>query len=84
MMQTIEAVIDEKGKIHFLESVKLESATRVLVTILPASNKSEQSSKAAGLDGLGEVLDDDLESASREIGQNFKNAIERSAAKLEY
>lgn len=83
MMQTVEAVIDEKGKIHFLESIKLENAHRVLVTILPVSNKSDKSSAAGELDGLGEILDDDLESASREIAETFKNALNRSAQELE-
>jgi hypothetical protein len=83
MMQTIEAVIDEKGKIHFLEFVKLETARRVLVTILPASNKSDKPSATGELAGLGEILDDDLESASCEIAAKFKNALNRSAQDVE-
>lgn len=82
-MQTIEAVIDEKGKIHFLESVKLETVRRVLVTILPTSNKGGESSSAGELAGLGEILDDDLEGASREIAAKFKNALNHSAQELE-
>lgn len=83
MMQTVEAIIDEKGKIHFLESVKLETAPRrVLVTILPVENQSNKIS-STGLDNLGEILDDDLESASREIAQKFNNALNESANKLE-
>lgn len=83
MMQTIEAVIDEKGKVHFLESVRLKAAQRVLVTILPASNEFEKSTSNGGLGGLGEILDDDLETASREIAEKFRNALERSARELE-
>jgi hypothetical protein len=83
MMQTIEAVIDEKGKIHLLEPVKLETAHRALVTILPSSNKFEKQSSAGELAGLGEILDDDLESASREIAAKFKNALNSSAQELE-
>ena len=83
MMQTVEAVIDENGKIHFLESVKLETAHRVLVTILPVSNKSDKSSAIGELAGLGEILDDDLEGASREIAAKFKNALNRPAQELE-
>lgn len=82
MMQTIEAIIDENGKIHFLENVKLEPARRVLVTILKPTNENE-SSLNGGLDDLGEILDDDLEAASHEIAESFKNALEHSARELE-
>ena len=34
MSQTIEAVIDEDGKVRLLESITLEKARRALVTIL--------------------------------------------------
>ncbi len=34
MLQTIEAVIDSAGKIHFLEQIKFKNAKRALVTIL--------------------------------------------------
>jgi hypothetical protein len=43
MIQTVEAVIDEKGRVRLLESVNLPAARRALVTILeePATNISE-------------------------------------------
>jgi hypothetical protein len=44
MIQTVEAVIDEDGKVHLLESVRLPEARRALVTILedePATELSE-------------------------------------------
>lgn len=43
MIQTIEAVIDEKGQVRLLESINLPTARRALVTILeePAANISE-------------------------------------------
>jgi len=34
MLQTIEAVIDEKGMLRFLEPVKLPKLRRVIITIL--------------------------------------------------
>ena len=34
MIQTIEAVIDEQGKVQLLQNVKLSQARRALVTIL--------------------------------------------------
>ena len=44
MIQTIEAVIDEDGKVRLLESISLPEARRALVTILeeePATEVSE-------------------------------------------
>jgi hypothetical protein len=34
MIQTIEAIIDEQGKVQLLQSVRLSQARRALVTIL--------------------------------------------------
>ena len=34
MIKTVEAVIDDKGHVHLLESVEIESARRALVLIL--------------------------------------------------
>ena len=34
MLRTVEAVIDEHGKVHLLEDVQLTEARRALVTIL--------------------------------------------------
>lgn len=61
MRQTIEAVIDERGQVHFLETIKFETTRRVLVTILPVSIKSDKSSSVDELAGLGDILDDNLE-----------------------
>jgi hypothetical protein len=44
MIQTVEAVIDEKGRVQLLENVRLPEARRALVTILeeePAAGVSE-------------------------------------------
>ena len=44
MIQTVEAMVDENGKVHLLESVNLPEARRALVTILdeePANEVSE-------------------------------------------
>jgi hypothetical protein len=44
MIQTVEAVIDEDGRVHLLEDVRLPEARRALVTILeeePATGASE-------------------------------------------
>lgn len=44
MIQTVEAVIDEKGNVKLLEQVRLGAARRALVTILdeePSARASE-------------------------------------------
>jgi hypothetical protein len=44
MIQTVEAVIDEDGRVRLLESVRLPEARRALVTILeevPAADTAE-------------------------------------------
>jgi hypothetical protein len=82
MMQTIEAIIDEKGKVHWLESVNLKNIHRVFITILPNETNKPQENKI-DVTNLGEILVDDLEISSREISQSFLNAIKNSAEELE-
>ena len=81
MMQTVEAVVDETGRIHLLEAVELKTVRRAFVTLLPDSAQTD-SSVNGSLQNLGEILDDDLESASREIAETFRNALEKSAKEL--
>ena len=81
MLQTVEAVVDEKGRVHLLEAVDLTNVRRAFVTLLPVSAQTDASSTGS-LHGLGEVLDDDLESASREIAATFSRALEKSTREL--
>lgn len=81
MMQTIEAVIDENGKVHLLESIKLEAPHRVFITILP--NSQNENNDSVDITNLGEILDDDFDSARKEISQSFFKSIEDSAQQLE-
>lgn len=69
MMQTVEAIIDEKGKVHLLESVDLKNVHRVFITILPNENPTQENK--TDITNLGEILCDDLEIASQEISQSF-------------
>jgi hypothetical protein len=41
MIQTVEAVIDENGKVQLLEPVRLQEARRALVTILEEEPTTE-------------------------------------------
>lgn len=76
MMQTIEAVIDEKGRVHLLENVELKNVRRAFVTLLPVTVQNDAPSS---LRGLGEILDEDLAKASSEIAETFSKALEKSA-----
>ena len=46
MIQTVEAVIDENGKVQLLESVRLPEARRALVTIQEEEPTAEVSETA--------------------------------------
>jgi hypothetical protein len=81
MMQTIEAVIDEKGRVHLLEDFDLKKVQRVLITILP--NQSNEAKNPVDITKLGEILDDDLDSARQAISQSFLQSIENTAKELE-
>lgn len=81
MMQTVEAVVDEKGRIHLLETVELKTVRRAFVTLLPIAENTDASANS-GLQNLGEILDEDLETASREIAETFKNSLEKSSLEL--
>jgi len=80
MMQTIEAVIDEKGKVHLLEPVNLETPHRVFITILPNQPKDEN---PVDITKLGEILDNDFDTARQQITQSFFKSIEKTAHELE-
>lgn len=76
MLQTIEAVIDKQGRISLKEKVNLEKTRRVLVTILDDEISIENES----LVGSIEIIDDDLESGSREIANLFHESLENNSS----
>ena len=56
MLKTVEAVLEEDGRLRLLESVELGHARRVLVTFLDEQSESENASDTALLSeaALGE------------------------------
>lgn len=80
MSQTLEAVVTEKGHIRLIEPIDLKGTRRALVTLLP--NEPVDETLAGSLSGLGEILDKDLESASKEISASILNALDHSSDKL--
>ena len=86
MLQTIEAIIDKQGRVQLLETVALEQSHRALVTILKGNSSDDGESKLSeneSIVGSIEIIDEDLESASREIAAMFNDAIAKSARELE-
>ncbi len=79
MLQTIEAVIDAQGRVRLLENVTLGKSKKALVTIL---DEDETESAETSIVGSIELLDEDLESGSREISEMFNRSIENSGKKL--
>lgn len=51
-MQTLEAIVDETGKISLLEVMRLEKSHRALVTILDEEPKTAATSKKENLRGV--------------------------------
>jgi len=78
MIQTVEAVIDLQGRITLKEKIKPGKIRRVLVTILDDEIVTENKSMVGSI----EIIDDDLESGSREIADLFKRSLDRTEAEL--
>jgi hypothetical protein len=79
MLQTIEAVINTQGHIQLSEKVKFNKKQRVLVTIL--EDEKKQSIKSSMVGSI-EIIDEDLESGSRQISEMFNNSLAISAEEL--
>ena len=78
MIQTVEAVIDKQGRVSLKEKIKTGKVRRALLTILD----EEIVTNGESMVGSVEIIDDDLESGSREIANLFNKSLERTEAKL--
>lgn len=78
MIQTIEAVIDLQGRVSLKEKIKLGKVRRALLTILD----DEIITSSESMVGSIEIIDDDLESGSREIAKLFNQSLDRTEAEL--
>lgn len=79
MSQTIDAIIDTQGQIRLFEKVKLDKKHRAKVIIL---DDDEVSGSEFTTVGSMELVDEDLETASREISDSFNESLEKSAEEL--
>lgn len=80
MMQTLEAILDESGHIHFSEPVKISGMRRVFVTLLDASDESgtaasghpNKISARGAMKGLLSSVDEFIANKSAEIALEEK------------
>ena len=79
MLQTVEAMIDTQGRVRLLEVVKISKKRRALVTIL---DEEETPTIEKSVVGSMELLDEDLESGSRQIAEIFNQSLKKSAEHL--
>lgn len=78
MIQTVEAVIDKQGRVSVKEKIKVGKVRRALLTILDDEIVENNESMV----GSVKIIDDDLESGSREIANLFNQSLNRTEAEL--
>jgi len=78
MIQTFEAVIDKQGRVSVKEKIKPGKVRRALLTILDDEIVDNNESMVGSI----EIIDDDLESGSREIANLFNESLDRTEAQL--
>lgn len=82
MSQTVEATIDSVGHVVLNKKIRLKGTHKARVTILDAVEQPKNGDPEWSLFGSVEILDDDLESASREISDLLNQSIERSGKEV--
>ena len=82
MPQVIDATIDSVGHVILREKVRLNGVHNARVTILDEVKSEETGEQEWSLFGSVEIIDDDLESASREISDALNGSIERSGKEV--
>ena len=78
LIQTIEAVVDTQGRVSLREKVKFGKMRRALLTILDDEIVENKESMVGSI----EIIDDDLESGSREIANLFNQSLKRTGENL--
>ena len=73
MIQIVEAVIDKQGRVILKEKIKNGKVQRALLTILDDEIVENKESMVGSI----EIIDNDLESGSREIANLFNKSLER-------
>lgn len=78
MIQTVEAVIDKQGRVTLKEKIRHGKVRRALLTILD----DEIVSNGESMVGSIEIIEEDLEAASREIADLFNESLNRTGTNL--
>lgn len=82
MPRTLEATIDPVGHVVLNKKIRLNGTHNARVTILDEVKRETTNDQEWSLIGSVEIIDDDLEGASREISDEINAALERSAEEL--
>ena len=82
MPQVIDATIDSVGHVILNKKIRLNGLHNARVTILDEVKHSTNNASEWSLFGSVEIIDDDLESASREISEMLNRSIERSGEEV--
>ena len=82
MPQTVEATIDSVGHVVLNKKIRLKGLHNARVTILDEVKHEKTSDQEWSLFGSVEILDDDLEGASREISEMLNRSLQRSAEEV--
>ena len=78
MQQIVEATIDTFGRVRLEKTMRLDRKHKALVTILDEEPVSKTDPEWSPV-GSMILVDEDLETASREISEEINRAIEKSA-----
>lgn len=81
MLETVEATIDPLGNVRFKEKISRGRFRKGYLTILD-EEPAKTDEPEWDLRGSATLIDEDLESASREISEEINAALERSAEEL--
>lgn len=79
-MQTVKGIY-RNGQIELSEKPKEVTQARVIVTFL--GSETDAATDCDSVENLGEIFDEDLATASREISETLTQALAQSARELE-
>ena len=82
MSQVVDATIDSVGHVVLNKKIRLNGLHNARVTILDEVKTEKNGDQEWSLFGSVEIIDDDLESASREISEMLNRSIERSGEEV--
>ncbi len=82
MSQVVDATIDSVGNVTLSKKIRLNGLHNARVTILDEVKRETTNDQEWSLFGSVEIIDDDLESASREISEMLNRSIERSGQEV--